>query len=74
MHLLTCADEVMAQCEVCRACDKAPHVPADGTSTVAMFNEKLQVDLLSLDDSIALQIAEVFSKCSLLIPVRTENP
>ena len=43
MHLLTCVDEVLEQREVCRAFDTAPHAPAAGTSTVAMFNGKLQV-------------------------------
>ena len=64
----------MAQCEVCQAFDKVPRDPAAGTSTVAMFNEKSQVDLLFLDDIIALRILDVFSKYSLLIPVRTKNP
>ena len=53
MHLLTCADEVLARCEVCRAFGKAPHAPVAGASTVAAFNVKLQVDLLFLGDVIA---------------------
>ena len=74
MHLATCVDEVMAQCEICRTFDEAPHVPAAGTSTVAMFNAKLQVDLLFLDDIIALRIMDLFSKYSFLIPARAKNP
>ena len=67
-------DAVVTQCEVCRAFDKAPHLPIAGTSMVAAFNEKLQVDLLFLDDLIVLHIMDVFSKYSVLTPVRSKNP
>ena len=69
MRPITCADGVPAQCDVCQAFGKAPRVPAAGTSTVAMFNEELQVDLLSLDDIVALRIMDAHPKNSLLIPV-----
>ena len=49
-RVLTCVGEVLARCEVCQAFEKAPHAPVTGTSTVAMSNEKSQVDLLFLDD------------------------
>ena len=39
---------------------------------MAVFNEKLHVDLLSSDDIIALQIMDVFSTYFLLMPVRPE--
>ena len=45
-HLANRADEVLENCDVCRAFDKAPRVPIAGTSAVSMFNEKVQVDLL----------------------------
>ena len=45
MNLLTCAREVLEQREARRAFEKAPRAPIAGTSAVAMFNEKLQVDL-----------------------------
>ena len=73
-HVLTCADEVLAQCEVCQGLGVAPHVPAAGASTVAMFNEKLQVALLYLDDVNAQHVMAVFPKYSPLIPSRTKNP
>ena len=41
MHLATETHEVVAQCEVRRAHDEAPHVPFAGTPTVPMFNGKL---------------------------------
>ena len=47
------ADDVVVNCDVCKASEKAPHAPAVGASTVAMFHEKLQVDLLFLGDVIA---------------------
>ena len=59
MHLLTCADEVLAQCEVCQAFEKASHIPAAGTSTAAMFNANLPADLLLLGDVIALHVMDV---------------
>ena len=74
MHLLTCVDEVCARREVCQAFEKAPHAPAGGTSTVAMFNERLQVGLLVLGDIIALRVMYVYSKYSLRVPVRARTP
>ena len=56
MHLLTCVNEVLAQCEVCQTFEKAPRAPVAGTSTVAVSNEKLQVELLFLDDIAALHV------------------
>ena len=37
MHLLTCVDEELRQCEVCQDFEKAPHAPVAGTSTGAVF-------------------------------------
>ena len=44
-RLITCADEVLARCEVCQAFEQAPHAPVAGTSTAAMLNQKLQEDI-----------------------------
>ena len=38
-------DDVVENCDVCKALGQAPHVPIAGTSTVSMFNEKVQADL-----------------------------
>ena len=73
-HLSASLDEVLAQCEVCQAVDKAPHAPAAGTSTAATFDEKLEADLLFPDDIIALHGTDVIPKYSLSIPARTQNP
>ena len=59
--------------EVCRDFDRARHVPIAGTSGVSMSNDKPQVALLSLDDTIALSAMGVFSKYSLVVPARTKN-
>ena len=67
------ADGDLEQCEVCRAFDKAPHAPIGGTSTVAMFNGKLQADLLFLGVLIALRAIDLSSKHFLLIPARSKN-
>ena len=45
MGLANFAYEVLEQCEICCAFDKAPHIPIAGASTVAAFNEKLQAYL-----------------------------
>ena len=60
MHSVTCVDYVPAQREVCRAFDKASHVPVAGTSTLAMFTEKLHVDPLFSADTAALRIIAFF--------------
>ena len=74
MNVATTADEVLGQCKVRRAFDKAPHAPIAGTPTASVSNEKLQADLLFPGDLIALRAMDVFSKYSLLIPVRSEGP
>ena len=40
--------EVLEQCDVRRALDRALRVPVAGTSSVSMYDEKLQYDLLFL--------------------------
>ena len=72
--LIQHVDEVVSQCETCQAFAEAPHLPIAGTSQVAMFNERLQMDLLFFDDIIALHIMDVFSKYSILTRVRPKNP
>ena len=74
LHLLSCVDEVSEQCDVCQDFDNAPLVPIAGASTFAMFNGKLWVDLLFLDDIVAPHAMDVYSKYSFLIPARSKNP
>ena len=74
LHVLRYVDKVSGRCEVCRSLDCTPHVAPSGTPTVSMFNERLQIDLLFLDDIVALHRMDVFSKNSSLYPVRFENP
>ena len=72
-HLAKYVEEVSEQCDVCRAFEKAPHVPIAGTPTVSKFNGKLHVDLLFLGDSVALRTTDILSKCSLVVPARPKN-
>ena len=72
--LIAHLDGVLGNCEVCRAFDKAPHLPVAGASSVSCFNERAQVDLLFLDDIIAVHAMDVFSKYPLLRPVKSKNP
>ena len=74
MHLLTRADDVSEQLEVRRVFDKATRDPAAGASTVVLFKEKLQVDLASSGDIIAVNATDASSKYFLLIPFRSKNP
>ena len=73
-HLVNFVDETLEHCDVCRAFDKALYVPIAGTSMASEFNEKLQVDLLFLDDNIALLAIDAFSKYPLLLPAKSKNP
>ena len=66
--------DVFEQCDVCRSCDKFPRAPLAETTTVSMFDEKLQVDLSVLDDSVAFRAMDVSFKYSLFFPVRSRNP
>ena len=74
MHLLNCVDEVSKHGEVCQGFDKAPHKRIAGTPAVSMSAGKLQVDLVFLEDVMALRAMDVFSKYSFLIPVRARSP
>ena len=63
MHLVTCVGEVLAQREVRRAFDKAPHVSVAGAAAAAMFHERLLADLVFFrDDMAALRITDVLPK------------
>ena len=73
-HSVNHVDDVLGNCDVCRAFAGAPHVPIAGTSAVSMCNEEVQVDLLFLGDVVVAHAMDVFSKYSLLHPVQSENP
>ena len=67
-------DDVVAQCDVGAAFEKAPHIPISGTSSASMFNERQRIDLLFLDDIIAQRVMGVFSRYSILTRVRSKSP
>ena len=54
------SDDVLGHCDACKDFDKAPHDPIAVTSTVSMFNEKVQVDLPSLGALVALHAMGMF--------------
>ena len=58
-HLLGHVDEVLEDCDLCRAFAKAPHVPIAGTSAVPMFHGKVRVDLLFLGDLVVAHVMDV---------------
>ena len=72
-HLVSYAGEVLEPCEIRRVIDRAPRVAIAGISTASMFNEKAQVDLLSLGDLFAPHAMDMFCKFSLLLAVQPEN-
>ena len=39
--LIPLVDDVVRECEICRASDVAPAIPVAGTSSVSSFNEKV---------------------------------
>ena len=69
-HSANHVDEVLEQCKVCRAFDEAPHVLIAGTATASMFNEKVQAETLFLGDIFASRPMDMYSRNSLLLPVR----
>ena len=73
-HSVNFVGEGPEHCAVCKAFEKAPHVPIAGTSTVSMFNEKVQVDLAFLEDLIALHAMDMLSEYSLPLLVQWKNP
>ena len=73
-YLVQHVGDVVAQCDVRKAFEKAPHIPISGTSSASTSNERLQMDLLFLGDIIALHSVGVFSKYSSLARVRSKNP
>ena len=64
MHLPTCVDEVLTQCDVCQAFEKAPDAPVARTSTVAASNANLRVGILVSGDIITLHVLGVLPKNS----------
>ena len=72
--LIQHVDEVASQRDTCKAFERAPRIPISGTSTVSMFNERLQMDLLFLEDIVALHFMDVSSKYSIPTRVRPKNP
>ena len=68
------AGEVVSQCEVCQAFEKAPNFPAAGASPASPFNEKIQVGLLFVDAAIALRAMDSRSEYSLSVKACSENP
>ena len=67
-------DELVQQCEVCRASDRIPHLPTAGTPSALSFNEKFPVDLLFLVDTIVLHAMDTYSQYSHLVLARRKNP
>ena len=59
-HLVNQVGQVLETCDVCRAFDKAPHIPIAGATAVSAFNEKVQVDLLFVDDLVVVHAMDVF--------------
>ena len=50
--LLYCAGDIVEECEVRRAFDRAPHLPVAGTSAASPFDGRLQVGIPIPDDVI----------------------
>ena len=73
-HLVAHVDEVLGNCAVRRACDRAPHVPIAGAAAVSAFNEKVQVGLLFLGDLVVVRAMDIFSEYSSLRPAQPKNP
>ena len=64
---------MLERCEVCRSSDKSPCFPIAGTSTASALDDTSRVDLLFLDDAVALPAPGVRPKFYFLIPVRAKH-
>ena len=73
-RLLDCVGEVVRQREVCRAFERAPHLPSAGTSSASSLSVKIQVDRLFLDDATVLRTIDMCSKHSALDRPCPKNP
>ena len=73
-HLANFVDGVLELCDVSEASDMAPRDSIAGTSTVSTLNEKVQVEVLFLDDLIAPHARGVFPRNSVLLPVQSKYP
>ena len=69
--LIQHVDDVVSQRDARKASERAPRIPDSGTSSLSTFNERLQMDLLFLDDIITSHIMDVFSKYSILARARS---
>ena len=67
-------DGAIPRCGVCRALDKTSNLPIAGTTSAPPLYEKLQVELPFLVGILALRAMDMYSKYSLLMPVRAGNP
>ena len=74
VSLILFADDVVRRCDVCRVLHVAPSIPASSFSSVASISEKVQRNLLFLDDFIVLRALDLLSRYSSLAPVRSKNP
>ena len=72
--LIPFADDVVRECEACRAFGAAPAIPVARASSASAFNEKVQADLLLLGDITVLHVLDLFSRYSLLSPAGSKNP
>ena len=71
--LIPFADDVVRECDVCRASDVAPSTPVSGASSVAFYNGKVQVDLPLLGDIIVLHVLDISPRYSHPVPGRSKN-
>ena len=72
-RLVNQAGQVLETCDACKAFDKAPHIPIAGTTTISAFDEKVQVDLLVLDNLVTLHAMDFFLRYSMLLPASSEK-
>ena len=72
--LIPLVGDVVRECEICRAFDVAPAIPASATSAVSSPNEKVRASLPVSDDLITLNVLDLVPRYSALVPVWSKNP
>lgn len=65
--MLKVVGSAVSECEVCTAFEKAPRLPAAGSSPASAFNGNIHADLCFLGNLATLRAAGLFSRNSTLV-------
>ena len=73
-HSANHVEEAPEHCRICRAIDKAPHVPIAANPAISAFYGEFEADLFFLADLDTLRAMDVYPEYPLIISGATEKP